>query len=135
MHPSDHQSNFRSGMLTIRIFSGQNFDYSALFSVFSPDHRWFFYILGRGLSLAPGAQIPDVIKKALESGPPPRTSTSNRESMQRRRYWWLPYVVLEFDKNEVLIDALGGDLANPVWNFRADLCAYLNPFPSFWRIC
>ena len=41
--------------------------------------------------------------------------------MQRRRYWWLPYIVLEFDKNEILIDALGGDLANPVWNYRADL--------------
>ena len=42
--------------------------------------------------------------------------------MQRKRYWWLPYVVLEFDKNEILIDALGGDLSNPVWNYRADLC-------------
>jgi serum/glucocorticoid-regulated kinase 2 len=41
--------------------------------------------------------------------------------MQRRRSWWLPYIVLEFDKNEILIDALGGDLANPVWNYRADL--------------
>lgn len=41
--------------------------------------------------------------------------------MQRKRYWWLPYVVLEFDKNEILIDAMGGDLSNPVWNYRADL--------------
>jgi len=41
--------------------------------------------------------------------------------MQRRRYWWLPYIVLEFDKNEILVDALGGDLTNPVWNYRADL--------------
>jgi len=24
--------------------------------------------------------------------------------MQRRRYWWLPYVVLEFDKNEVFVE-------------------------------
>ncbi|THH16300.1 hypothetical protein EW146_g4308 [Bondarzewia mesenterica] len=92
----DAQMSFRSGMLTIRIFSG------------------------RGLALAPGVQIPEVIQKALDNGPPPRTSTSNRESMQRRRYWWLPYVVLEFDKNEILIDALGGDLANPIWNYRAN---------------
>ena len=48
--------------------------------------------------------------------------------MQRKRYWWLPYVVLEFDKNEILIDAMGGDLSNPVWNYRADLCAF--PFLS-----
>ncbi|KZT25592.1 Pkinase-domain-containing protein [Neolentinus lepideus HHB14362 ss-1] len=93
---NDQHSNFRSGMLTIRIFSG------------------------RGLSLAPGVQVPDVIQKALENAPSQRKSTSNRESMQRKRYWWLPYVVLEFDKNEVLVDALGGDLQCPVWNYRAD---------------
>ncbi|KIY52197.1 AGC/Akt protein kinase [Fistulina hepatica ATCC 64428] len=92
---SSGDQQFRSGMLTIRIFSG------------------------RGLALAPGVPVPEVILKALQSGPP-RRSTSNRESMQRKRYWWLPYVVLEFDKNEILIDALGGDLTNPIWNYTAD---------------
>lgn len=29
------------------------------------------------------------------------------------------YVVLEFDKNEVLIDVLGDDLSSPTWMFRA----------------
>jgi hypothetical protein len=76
-------------------------------------------ILGRGLSLAPGVHVPEVIQKALDN-PPARKS--NRESMQRRRLWWLPYVVLEFDNNQVLIDAMAGDLANPVWSYRADLC-------------
>ena len=37
----------------------------------------------------------------------------------RRRLWYLPYVVLEFDKNEVMIDALDGDLSSTVWNHRA----------------
>jgi serum/glucocorticoid-regulated kinase 2 len=115
-----HQPSFRSGTLTIRIFSG---DYLPCLS-----HSWAdgatlstLYSLGRGLALASGVRIPDVIQKALDTGPPPRTSSSNRESMQRRRYWWLPYIVLEFDKNEILVDALAGDLANPVWNYRADL--------------
>lgn len=113
-HGSDQ---FRSGMLTIRIFSG------------------------RGLSLPPEVPIPEVIVRALESAPSPHhRSTSNRESLQRRRYWWLPYVVLEFDKNEVLIDAMGGDLSSPVWNYRADfdvsrtsnisVSAYLRTAPS-----
>lgn len=93
LHGNDQ---FRSGMLTIRIFSG------------------------RGLSLAPGVRVPDVIEKAINSAPSSRRSTSNRESLQRKRFWWLPYVVLEFDKNEVLIDALGGDLSSPIWNYRAD---------------
>ena len=70
-------------------------------------------------------QLPDVIHKALDSAPPTRKSTSNRESLQRKRYWWLPYVVLEFDKNEILIDAMGGDLASPVWNYRANLSVLL----------
>ena len=48
--------------------------------------------------------------------------------MQRKRNWWLPYVVLEYDKNEVLIDALGGDLAKPEWNYRADLYAHIPIF-------
>ncbi|KDQ52889.1 hypothetical protein JAAARDRAFT_445836 [Jaapia argillacea MUCL 33604] len=94
--PNGHDQHFRSGMLTIRIFSG------------------------RGMSLPPGVQVPEVIQKALQNAPPSRRSTSNRDSMQRKRFWWLPYVVLEFDKNEILIDAMGGDLSNPIWNYRAD---------------
>ncbi|KAL0576487.1 Serine/threonine-protein kinase [Marasmius crinis-equi] len=93
--PPNGSDQFRSGMLTIRIFSG------------------------RGLALPPDVPLPDVIRTALEQQPA-RRSTSNRESMQRQRFWWLPYVVLEFDKNEILIDAIGGDLGNPVWNYRAN---------------
>jgi serum/glucocorticoid-regulated kinase 2 len=88
------------------------------------------YFIGRGLSLAPGVQVPEVIQKALETTPSTtfRRSASNRESMQRKRYWWLPYVVLEFDKNEILIDAMGGDLSSPVWNYRADLYVFSQYF-------
>ncbi|KAI8337830.1 kinase-like domain-containing protein [Choanephora cucurbitarum] len=44
---------------------------------------------------------------------------SNRDSLSRKQHWWLPYVVLEFDKNEVLIDSLGGTTQNPVYQYRA----------------
>jgi hypothetical protein len=74
------------------------------------------------LALPPGAQLPEGIQRALEAAP--RHSIGNRESLQRKRFWWLPYVVLEFDKNEILIDALGGDLSNPVWNYRAQLSVF-----------
>lgn len=81
-------------------------------------------LAGRGLSLAPGVQVPEVIQKALESSPPAqRRPASNRESLQRKRNWWLPYIVLEFDNNQVLVDAMGGDLASPVWNYRTTLYA------------
>ncbi|THH07000.1 hypothetical protein EW145_g3687 [Phellinidium pouzarii] len=93
--PPGEPANFRSGMLTIVIFSG------------------------RGLVLPTGAAVPDVIQKALRSAPADRPPRNKRESTQRKRHWWLPYVVLEFDKNEILIDALDGDLGAPTWNHRA----------------
>lgn len=35
--------------------------------------------------------------------------------------WQWFAVVLEFDKNEVLIDALGGEIAAPVWMYQTNL--------------
>ncbi|KAF8754575.1 Protein kinase C terminal domain [Rhizoctonia solani] len=75
----------------------------------------------------------------MASAPPPQ-ARGTRDSMQRKRMWWLPYVVVEFDKNEVLVDALGGELANPSWMYKAhfdvsrqsnlSLSAYLRTAPS-----
>lgn len=40
-------------------------------------------------------------------------------SRQRSQAWYLPYVVLEFDKNEILIDCLeSSPLAGPRWDFE-----------------
>ncbi|GJJ68187.1 serum/glucocorticoid-regulated kinase 2 [Entomortierella parvispora] len=66
----------------------------------------------RGLTLPPGSSSSPFVPKEAQS-----PATSNRESLQRK--WWLPYAVLEFDKNEVLIDALGGEVSNPLWQYRA----------------
>ncbi|WVQ98094.1 hypothetical protein IAU59_005216 [Kwoniella sp. CBS 9459] len=90
----------RSGMLKIRVTAGKD------------------------LSLPQGVPVPAPIQQALSSptASSPRVTTNprnNRDSLQRKQVWWLPYVVLEFDKNEVLVDALGGDLANPVWMYSA----------------
>ena len=56
---------------------------------------------------------------SLSGSLPPRKN--NRDSVQRKQCWWLPYVVLEFDKNEVLIEALGGEWDGPVWRYTATL--------------
>lgn len=96
--PGNGEPAFKTGLLTIRIFSG------------------------RGLSLPPGQPIPEVIQRQLDQLPQGRSSTTNRESkesMQRKRAWWLPYVVLEFDKNEILVDALAGELSAPHWLYKA----------------
>lgn len=84
----------------------------------------------RGLSLPPGQAIPPMIARALAQAGPNGASMANslagnggagnRQSIQRKQCWWLPYLVLEFDKNEVLIDALGGDISAPVWMYKAN---------------
>lgn len=70
--------------------------------------------------------LPPPIVAALKSNSSSLTSSfqkkpSNRDSVQRKQCWWLPYVVLEFDKNEVLIEALGGEWEGPVWRYTATL--------------
>ncbi|KAH7093982.1 AGC/Akt protein kinase [Auriculariales sp. MPI-PUGE-AT-0066] len=82
---------------------------------------------GRGLQLPTGSALPDAVQRALakHAGAGSRAAGreqgagNHRESVQRKRNWWLPYVVLEFDKNEILIDAFGGDVQGPVWAYRA----------------
>lgn len=78
----------------------------------------------KNLSLPPGMQLPSAVKSAMGQSSYVSSSMAsgrnpNRDSMQRKQCWWLPYVVLEFDKNEVMIDSLGGGLENPVWQYRA----------------
>lgn len=67
----------------------------------------------RGLSLPPGKSLLPINR------PPSMTGTSTKASL-RYRQMSLPYVVLEFDKNEVLILASGGTLEMPQWQFTAN---------------
>ncbi|QRV78484.1 AGC/AKT kinase gad8 [Ceratobasidium sp. AG-Ba] len=116
MNPPPAQAQRHAGVLAVRIYAGRNF------------------------SLPPGVELPPAIMTAMQSAPPPPPRSSNRDSMQRKRSWWLPYVVVEFDKNEVLVDALGGELAHPSWMYKAhfdvsrvstlSLSAYLRTAPS-----
>lgn len=45
----------------------------------------------------------------------------NRDSIQRAQCWWLPYIVMEFDVNQVLITSLGGEIAKPLYMYQAHL--------------
>jgi len=99
----------RSGLLTIRVTSAE------------------------GLAVPPGTSVPPAVQSALTSAeakvaasvsPSSVTqqrlakSKSNRESVQRVQCWWLPYMVMEFDVNQVLITPLGGNLATPVYMYQ-----------------
>jgi serum/glucocorticoid-regulated kinase 2 len=35
--------------------------------------------------------------------------------------WWLPYAIVEFDKNQIQTEAIGGNLQSPVWKSRVNL--------------
>ena len=66
-------------------------------------------VTARGLSLPSGKVLAEKSGDALQS------------KSLRERQTFLPYVVLEFDKNEVLILASSGDLSAPQWQFTAYL--------------
>ncbi|KAI8074668.1 kinase-like domain-containing protein [Gongronella butleri] len=90
----------------------------------------------RGISVPKDVALPD----PLPSQPLPAQQQRNRDSLTRKQHWWLPYVVLEFDKNEILIDALAGNTHNPIYQYRAHfdvsrssdvtISMYLRPPPS-----
>ncbi|KAI8355549.1 kinase-like domain-containing protein [Blakeslea trispora] len=81
-----------------------------------------------GIVLPQGAKVPENV------GPVPVQHRNKRESINRNQYWWLPYVVLEFDKNEIWIDAVGGTFSFPVYHFRAnfDVSHYSHVSFSFY---
>lgn len=86
-----------------------------------------------GLALPSGTAVPPAVQSALSSseaqaaaGVSPSSVTqqrlakskSNRDSVQRVQCWWLPYLVMEFDVNQVLITPLGGSLDSPVYMYQ-----------------
>ncbi|KAK2465353.1 hypothetical protein APHAL10511_002707 [Amanita phalloides] len=114
LHPN-HKSytdkiGFRSGLLAIRVL-------------------W-----AEGLSLPPSAALPPAVQNALSSqqaklaaSVSPSSVTQqrlakrgNRDSVQRAQCWWLPYLVMEYEVNQVLITALGGEIQKPVYMYQAN---------------
>lgn len=92
-----------------------------------------------GLSVPGSAHFPPAVQAALASSQAraaaavsPSSVTQqrmlkrkgNRDSVQRAQCWWLPYMVMEFDVNQVLITSLGGDIDKPVYMYQAHLSVY-----------
>ncbi|KAH9841440.1 AGC/Akt protein kinase [Rhodofomes roseus] len=88
-----------------------------------------------GLSLPAGQGMPPAVQAALSSqqakvaaSVSPSSVTqhrlanrkSNRDSVQRQQCWWLPYLVMEFEVNQVLITPLGGDVAKPLYMYETN---------------
>ncbi|KAI0771347.1 AGC/Akt protein kinase [Irpex lacteus] len=81
----------------------------------------------------PGGNVPPAVQAALKSQQAKVAASvspssvneqrlaskrSNRDSVQRTQCWWLPYIVMEFEVNQVLITPLGGDLQKPLYMYE-----------------
>ncbi|PPQ96680.1 hypothetical protein CVT26_010309 [Gymnopilus dilepis] len=102
---------FRSGLLTIRVMGAE------------------------GVGLPAGTSMPPAVKSALTSQQAKvaasvspssvnqqrlaNRSKGSRDSIQRAQCWWLPYLVMEYEVNQVLITPLGGDLEKPLYMYQA----------------
>ncbi|KAF9013233.1 kinase-like domain-containing protein [Cyathus striatus] len=101
---------FRSGLLTIRVLGAE------------------------GISLPAGTAVPSAVQSALLSQQAKvaasvspssvtqqrlATKKGNRDSIQRMQCWWLPYLVMEYEVNQVLITPLGGELDKPLYMYQA----------------
>lgn len=110
----DGKPAFRTGLLTIRVL-------------------W-----AEGLALPSGTAMPPAVQSALSSQQAKVAASvshssvtqqrlakgrGNRDSIQRTQCWWLPYLVMEFEVNQVLITPLGGDLEKPLYMYQAHLSA------------
>jgi serum/glucocorticoid-regulated kinase 2 len=73
----------------------------------------------KGLRLPPGCTAPNA---------PAVNRHARTDSMRpsRSNAWWLPYLLVECDKNEVLIDALatGSTLENSRWDYKTTLYVF-----------
>jgi len=81
----------------------------------------------KGLTLPPGINRPT-------ERPPSSSSASSRghdRAKPSRSHLALPYIVLEFDKNEVLLETNYGELSAPVWGRVQDLYPPLEPYSFF----
>jgi serum/glucocorticoid-regulated kinase 2 len=116
--PSDEKPRFRTGILSIRVLWAER------------------------LSVPHGTSIPAVVQAALSSQQakvaasisPASVSQSRlaargkRDSIQRTQCWWLPYIVMEFEVNQILITPLGGELDKPLYMYQAHLYASLSDY-------
>jgi len=114
--PGDEKPRFRTGILSIRVL-------------------W-----AEGISVPQGTSVPAVVQATLSSQQAKvaasispaslsqsRLARGKRDSVQRTQCWWLPYIVMEFEVNQILITPLGGELEKPLYMYQAHLYAPTTP--------
>ena len=115
-NPDGSRPQFRSGILAIHVNRAE------------------------GLELPSGIQTPPAVQTALASTQAQAALSispssvaqqrlakqrGHKDSVQRVGCWWLPYLVMEFEVNQIVLTPLGGDIKQPVYMYQATLCGPL----------
>ncbi|KZS93668.1 Pkinase-domain-containing protein [Sistotremastrum niveocremeum HHB9708] len=101
----------RTGMLSIRVIAAKNLSIPSSHSIPPSVQRALSSNIGQAVaSVSPSSIHQERLAKKHEKHP----------SFQRKNAWFMPYLVLEYEVNQVLVDSLGGsDLYNPVYMYQA----------------
>ncbi|KJA18018.1 hypothetical protein HYPSUDRAFT_45732 [Hypholoma sublateritium FD-334 SS-4] len=107
----EEKRTYRSGLLTIRVMGAE------------------------GLAVPTGTVVPPAVQSALTSQQAKVAASvspssinqqrlanrtkGSRDSVQRAQCWWLPYLVMEYEVNQILITPLGGGLEKPLYMYQA----------------
>ena len=116
---SGNDSPYRTGLLAIRVLWAED--------VNLPDGKAVPPAVESALS-SQAAKVASAVDPLSVSQQQQRLAKTKghgyKDSVQRTQCWWLPYLVMEYEVNQVLITALGGDLEKPVFMYQANLCVY-----------
>lgn len=119
-NPDGSRPQFRSGILAIHVNRAE------------------------GLELPPAVQIPPAVQNALASSQAQAVLSispssvkqqrlakqrGHKDSVQRVGCWWLPYLVMEFEVNQIVLTPLGGGIKQPVYMYQATLYVPLRSSP------
>ncbi|KAF8073758.1 kinase-like domain-containing protein [Lyophyllum atratum] len=106
----DGKPSFRSGVLTIRVLWAEGLQ---LPSATALPPALQATLASQQAKLAASVSPSSVHQHRLAK------SKGSRDSIQRTQCWWLPYLVMEYEVNQVLITPLGGDLEKPLYMYQA----------------
>jgi serum/glucocorticoid-regulated kinase 2 len=131
---NDEKVTFRSGLLTIRVFGAEG--------VALPPGTALPLAVQQALASQQGKIAASVSPSSVNQQRLVNKSRGNRcvdllrhstsslilifsenfrDSIQRTQCWWLPYLVMEYEVNQVLITPLGGELDKPLYMYQAHL--------------
>ncbi|KAH0832052.1 kinase-like domain-containing protein [Lanmaoa asiatica] len=106
----DGKPTSRTGLLTIRVLWAEGLALSAATSLPPAVQA---ALSTQQAKVAASVSPSSVMQKRLAK------RHSAKDSIQRTQCWWLPYLVMEFEVNQVLITPLGGDLEKPLYMYQA----------------